>query len=231
MIGHVEKIPDPEDGEEWFHVIIDWMKVWDPENYPENQIDYEEIEEDLVSTLCDFRTTKVFSFDQYGAFVTLPRLKKRLKQVNPPHKVHIREEKFTLQSNMLRAERFKSAIGMNWIHAYRDNYGPDGTSLLEQELKFLQEVNGRVRKQDFGPIRTEDLSDCIMVIVDGLLEDNFVKLEMRDRLSNTDLYPGAQGGYHTRNANDSTPLSSRQKLQRFGAQRSARDYGGMNRGR
>ena len=229
MIGHVEKIPDPEDGEEWYHVIIDWMKVWNPEDYEENQLDYEEIEEDIVRTLCDFRTTKVFSFDQYGAFVTLPRLKKRLKQVNPPHKVHIREEKFTGQSNMHRAERFKSAIGMNWIHSYRDNYGPDGTSLLEQELKFLQEVNGRVRKQDFGPIRTEDLSDCIMVIVDGLLEDNFVKLELRDRLSSTELYPGAKGGYHSRNGADNGPISARQKLQKFGAQRSARDYGGMAR--
>jgi len=74
MIGHVEKIPDQEDGEEWYHVVIDWMKVWDPENYPDNQIDYEEIEEDLVDILCKFKTTKVFSFDQYGAFVTLPRL-------------------------------------------------------------------------------------------------------------------------------------------------------------
>jgi hypothetical protein len=145
--------------------------------------------------------------------------------------VQIREEKFTAQSNMRRAERFKSALGMNWVHAYRDNYGPDGTSLLEQELKFLQEVNGRVTKQKFGPIRTEDLSDCLMVIVDGLLEDNFVKLEMRDRLSGATIMPGAQGGYHTRNGNDMQPASARDRLRVFGAQRSARDYGGMNRGR
>jgi len=231
MFCHVEKIPDPEDGEEWYHIIVDWMKVWNPEDYEENQLDYEQIEEELVDTLVAFRTTKIFSFDQYGAFVTLPRLKKRLKQLNPPHKVIIHEEKFTGQSNMRRAERFKSAIGMNWVHSYRDNYGPDGTSLLEQELKFLQEINGRVRKQDFGPIRTEDMSDCLMVCVDSLLEDNFVKLEMRDRLSNTNLYPGAKGGYHTRNGSDNTPLTARDKLRKFGAQRSAKDYGGMKRGR
>lgn len=231
MIGHVEKINDPEDGEEWYHVVIDWMKVWDPANYPENQIDYEEIEEELVDILCEYRTTKTFSFDQYGAFVTLPRLKRRLQQVNPPHKVKVREEKFSKESNMRRSERFKSALGMNWVHSFRDHYGPDGTSLLEQELKFLQEVNGRVRKQDFGPIRTEDLSDCLMVIVDSLLEDNFVKLEMRERLSNTNLYSGAQGGYHTRNSSDMTPVSARDRLRVFGAQRSQKDYGGMNRGR
>jgi len=231
MIGHVEKMYDKDDGEEWYHVIIDWIKVWNPEDYDENQIDYEQVEEELVDVLSKFRTTKVFSFDQYGAFVTLPRLKKRLLQSRPAHKVIIREEKFTKESNMRRNERFKSAIGMNWIHSYRDNFGPDGTSLLEQELKFLQEIKGRVDKQKFGPIRTSDLSDCLMVIVDALLEDNFVKLEMRDRLSNTNLYPGAQGGYHTRNASDMQPVSARDRLRVFGAQRSQRDYGGMSRGR
>ena len=228
MIGHVEKIPDQEDGEEWYHVVIDWMKVWDPENYPDNQIDYEEIEEDLVDILCKFKTTKVFSFDQYGAFVTLPRLKKRLLQVRPPHKVKIREDKFTKESNMRRAERFKSAIGMNWVHSYRDIFGPNGSSLLEQELKFLQETNGKVDKQKFGPIRTSDLSDCLMVIVDQLLEDNFIKLEMRDRLGNANLNVGGQGGYHTSNLPEGG-ISARDKLKRFGAQRSMTDYGGMTR--
>ena len=228
MIGHVEKIPDQEDGEEWYHVVIDWMKVWDPENYPDNQIDYEEIEEDLVDILCKFKTTKVLSFDQYGAFVTLPRLKKRLLQVRPPHKVKIREDKFTKESNMRRAERFKSAIGMNWVHSYRDIFGPNGSSLLEQELKFLQETNGKVDKQKFGPIRTSDLSDCLMVIVDQLLEDNFIKLEMRDRLGNANLNVGGQGGYHT-NSLPEGGISARDKLKRFGAQRSMTDYGGMTR--
>ena len=231
MICHVEKIPDPEDGEEWYHVIVDWMKVWDPQDYPDNQIDYEEIGEELVDILCQFRTTKVFSFDQYGAFVTLPRLKKRLQQIHPPHKVKVREEKFTKESNMRRAERFKSALGMDWIHAYKDNYGPNGTSLLEQELKFLQEINGRVDKQKFGPIRTSDISDCLMVCVDALLEDNFVKLEMRDKLKNTDLFIGGQGGYHTGNAPQWNQLTARDKLRKFGSSRVQSDYGGMNRGR
>ena len=230
MIGHVEKIPDQEDGEEWYHVIIDWIKVWDPDDYPDNQIDYEEIEEDLVDVLFRFKTTKVFSFDQYGAFVTLPRLKKRLLQVRPPHKVKIREDKFTKESNMRRAERFKSAVGMNWVHSFRDVFGPNGSSLLEQELKFLQETNGKVDKQKFGPIRTSDLSDCLMVIVDQLLEDNFIKLEMRDRLGNANLMIGGQGGYHTGNLPEGG-MSARDKLKRFGAQRSSVQYGGMNRGR
>jgi len=222
MICHIEAIPDPEDGEIWFHVIVDWQKVWNPEDYDEHQVDYEEIEEELVETIARFNTLKVFSFDQYGGFVTLPRLKKRLKEIK--HKAIVKEEQFQNASNDRRAERFKSALGMNWVHSYKDEFGPDGTCLLEQELKFLQEVNGRVKKQDFGPVQTKDLADCLMVCVDQLLEDNFIKLEMRDKLGNTNLYPGSQGGYHTGRAN---PLTAREKLRSFGSSRSNNPYPGM----
>ena len=58
-----------------------------------------------------------------------------------------------------------------------------------------------------------------MVCVDALLEDNFVKLEMRDRLSGTTLNVGAQGGYHTNNSKFKTGLSAREKLKSFNIQR------------
>jgi len=52
---------------------------------------------------------------------------------------------------------------------------------------------------------------------------------MRDRLKNSDLFVGSQGGYHTGNAPGWQQLSSRDKLRRFGASRSTTDYGGMGR--
>jgi len=230
IICHVEQVADPDDGEVWFHVIVDVIKVWNPEDYPENQIDYEQIEEELVDLLDRFRTTKVFSYDQYGGFVTLPRMKKRLKELNPPHKAIIHEETFTGQSNTKRAERFKSALGMNWVHSYVDAYGKDGSSLLSDELKFLQEKNGRIMKQNFGPVQTKDLADCLMVCVDQLLEDNFMRMELRDRLSGTQLAMGGRGGYHT-GRNNNAHLTARQKLQMNGASRKANEYGGMTRAR
>ena len=226
IICHVEQIADPEDGEVWFHVIVDWIKVWNPLDYPENQIDYQEIEEELVDVLDRFRTTKVFSYDQYGGFVTLPRMKTRLKELNPPHKAIVHEEKFTSQSNTKRAERFKSALGMNWVHSYADTFGKDGSSLLSDELKFLQEKNGRIMKQNFGPVQTKDLADCLMVCVDQLLEDNFMRLELRDKLSNTQLMSGGRGGYHT-GRNGGQQLTARQKLAQNGAARMGNEYGGM----
>jgi len=197
MICHTELIPDPEDGEMWYHIITDWMKVWDPEDYEHHQVDYELIEEELVNTLNKFPTLKVFSYDQYGSFVTLPRLKKRLRESRPPHKAIVVEDTFTPTSNMRRAERFKSALGMGWVHAFKDDYGNEGSCLLEDELRFLQEVNGKIKKQDVGPVQTKDLADCLMVCVDQLLEDNFRRLETRERLGNTRLLTSSQGGYHT----------------------------------
>jgi hypothetical protein len=91
--------------------------------------------------------------------------------------------------------------------------------LLEDELRFLQEVNGKIKKQDVGPIQTKDLADCLMVCVDQLLEDNFRRMETRQRLGSTQLLAAAQGGYHTpivTSQMQESESSARQKLRSFG---------------
>ncbi len=218
MVAHAEEIYDAENNETWTHVIVDYINCYKPEDFPEHQIDYGLIEDDLVDVLDKFRSIRKFSFDQYGLFVTVDSLKRRLRDMRPPHKAKITEEKASLQTNMQRAERFKAAIGMNWVHSFKDDFGPEGTCLLEQELKFLQLKSGRVQKQSFGPIRTEDLSDCIMHCVDNLLEDNFHKMELRDKLGKTTLGIAAMGGYHSHTPGELSNIgrvSARQKLNSF----------------
>ncbi len=218
MVAHSEEIYDSENNETWTHVIVDYINCYKPEDFPEHQIDYAMIEDDLIDVLDRFRSIRKFTFDQYGSFVTVDSLKKRLRSMRPAHRAMILEEKASLQTNMQRAERFKAAIGMNWVHSFKDQFGPEETCLLEQELKFLQLKNGRVQKQNFGPIRTEDLSDCIMHCVDNLLEDNFHKLELRDRLGKTTLGVAAMGGYHSHTPNELAnvgKVSARQKLSSF----------------
>ena len=218
MVAHAEDIYDAENNETWTHVIVDYINCYKPEDFPEHQIDYAMIEDDLVDVLDRFRSIRKFTFDQYGSFVTIDSLKKRLRTMRPAHKAIILEEKASLQTNMQRAERFKSAIGMNWVHSFKDQFGPEESCLLEQELKFLQLKNGKVQKMNYGPIRTEDLSDCIMHCTDNLLEDNFHKLELRDKLGKTTLGVAAMGGYHTHTPNELANIgkvSSRQKLNSF----------------
>ncbi len=218
MVAHAEDIYDAENNETWTHVLVDYINCYKPEDFPEHQIDYALIEDDLIDVLDRFRSIRKFTFDQYGSFVTVDRLKKRIREMRPAHKAIILEEKASLQSNMRRAERFKSAIGMNWVHSFKDNFGPEGTCLLEQELKSLQLKNGKVQKQNFGPIRTEDLSDSLQHCVDNLLEDNFHKLEIRDKLGKTTLGIAAMGGYHSHTPSELAnvgKVSARQKLNSF----------------
>lgn len=221
MVAHAEEIYDPENNETWTHVIVDHIGCYKPEDFPEHQIDYALIEDDLVDILDKFRSIRKFSFDQYGSFITVESLKRRIREMRPAHKARIVEEKASTQSNMQRAERFKAAIGMNWVHSFKDDFGPEGTSLLEQELKFLQLKNGKVQKQTFGPIRTEDLSDCIQHCVDNLLEDNFNKMALRDKLGKTTLGIAAMGGYHSHTEGELSNIgrmSARQKLNSFSGQ-------------
>lgn len=186
-IGHVEKIPD-EDGEMWDHVIIDWMNVWKPENYEDHQVDYIQIERELVNRILAFPTMKVFSYDQYGAFVTLPKLRQELSRTKS--KTKIEEVTFSAQSNKRRAEVFKSSLGMGWVHSYLDDFGPEEASLLSLELKFLQDRNGVIDRQKIGPVTTKDLADCAMVICDELLRDQLQRLKKREELGNTRLSVG-----------------------------------------
>jgi hypothetical protein len=66
-------------------------------------------------------------------------------------KVPVRKLVHTEAKNRERAEIVKEALANNWIHAPRDAFGPNGTCLLEQEMKFLQLRNLRLIKPTTGP--------------------------------------------------------------------------------
>lgn len=213
IIAHPEKIRDPETGEEWFHIITDWIKVWKPEDYPDHQLDWPSIEKEICEKMMMFPTLRVFSYDQFGSFVTVPSLKRELREAH--HKAIVKEVTFTGPSKQRMAERLKASLGMGWVHCYKDSYGNSGSPLLADELKFWQTVNGRLKKQTVGPITTDDIADCLLCVVDELLEDNFVRLETRERLGSTKLLFEGQGGYSSQNLSNENMSASRRKLSSF----------------
>ena len=97
-------------------------------------------------------------------------LLQRLRQKYSP-RIRVVEETATEKSNYERAEKFKSALNLGWVHSIRDTMFEDGGSLLEMECKFLAERNGKVYKQDFGPVTTKDLYDAVSVVVTDLLHE------------------------------------------------------------
>lgn len=192
-LGHNEPVTD-DDGEVWQHVIIDHMKVWKPEDFEDGVVPYNEIEKEIVEVLGAFPTTEVFTYDQFGSFVTVARMKQRVREQKLS--TTVRESTFTDQTNKKRAEVFKAALSLRWVHSYKDNFGADDNSLLEQELKFLTEKNGKVYPQTIGPVQTKDLADCVMEITYQLVGDQWAKYKMREELGKTKPQFGAQGGYN-----------------------------------
>jgi hypothetical protein len=81
------------------------------------------------------------------------------------------EETATVQANYERAEKFKSLLNLGWVHSIRDTLYDDHQSLLELECKFLSEKNGKIYKQEFGPVQTKDLFDAVSVVATDLLHE------------------------------------------------------------
>lgn len=165
-IGHLEDAPPDEYGETWPCVIFDYLKVWKPRDFEDHTIDYLLVQNEIAEILRRFPSTTKLSFDMWNSAGPISMLK---QEFSP--RIRITEESFTEAANQKRAELFKSALNLGWVKAYRDDFGDSGTCLLEQEMKFLTEQNGKVKKQDFGPVTTKDLFDCVAVVSTTLLHD------------------------------------------------------------
>lgn len=203
-IGHLERseIPD-EYGNYWNHVIFDFLHVYQPKQFDNHIVDYVQIEEDLKDLLGKYRSLEVFSFDQWNSISFIAHLKKTVDRLGT--KTKIVETTFSSPRNQKAAEQFKSALNLGWVHAYRDDFYNEGEgSLLENELKFLTEKNGKVEKQNIGPVTTKDLADCVMEVTISLLES-----QLRDwtNVGGTSLGVGSRGGYPS-----NSPLSPRPEM-------------------
>lgn len=205
-IGHTELAPPDQFGERWPHVIFDKLHVWRARDFPVNpetnkhEIDYTQIEREIDQILYTFPSTTIFSSDQWNSVGFLQRL--RMKYA--PN-IRVIEETATEKSNYIRAEKFKSAVAAGWVHAYVDNLADDGMgtdSLLEAECKFLSEKNGKVYKQEFGPVTTKDLYDAVSVVTTDLLSEEL------ERWSGGHLTASARGTTNDRVLRSQQPMES-----------------------
>ena len=176
-VGHVEEAPPDEHGEVWPHVIVDYLKVWKPTDFEDHTIDYVLVQKQIAELLRRFPSTTEITFDDWNSAGMIAAL----KQEFGPKGIDVRVEHFTETSNQVRMDRMKSAINLGWVHSYRDDFfGENGDCLLELEAKFLQrKTNGRVDRQEFGPVTTKDLFDAVNVVVDDLLGDALDRWQSR----------------------------------------------------
>ena len=200
-MGHVEEFPDYE-GNPSNHVVFDIIKRWDPKTFPGSVIRWDPILAEVVEWAEIFRPFEI-TMDQHQSSDPIQDLQERLNARNISCRVYMKWA--TNEDNWKRAETFKTALYQGLIHAPNDT--PDAI-LSSWELKFLQQkaTGGRfprVDKQDSGPVTTKDISDSIIDVVETLI-GNQMATRARDRLAQSSMALGAQGGFGIGNT---TPMS------------------------
>ena len=183
-IGHMEEFKD-EEGVTVPHVVFDVVKRWSPKEFPGETIQYEVVIDELVKWSEVF-TFAELSFDQYYSNILIQTMRSRLmaKRIN----TRVMEKTATASTNFNKYEAFKTAINLNLVHIPTDC--PD-SEYAKMEMKFLQVRNGRVDKQDIGPIQTKDISDCIAEVTATILGGSSAAIASLK----SGLQLGSQGGY------------------------------------
>lgn len=143
------------------HCVFDYISHWEPSSFPDNIIDYVEVGDELWDLIKAFKTDK-FTFDQWNSAAVIAQLKKKVRDHKFPKRVEVYEITATVKHNFERAENFKIALNQGWIHAPRYEQA-------EKELRFLQLKNGKVEKQDSGPVVTKDVADCLFEVAQEIL--------------------------------------------------------------
>lgn len=180
-------IAHPEEDENGIkHCVFDYIHHWQPSDFPGGIIDYPEIDDRLWGLIKGF-TPDEFTFDQWNSANSIARLNTKVREAKFPKRVQIFEKTATNAHNWERAENFKIALNQGWIHApYYEQ--------AELELKFLQLKNGKVVKQDAGPIQTKDVADCLMECVWTILGEQ-VSAWKHDALTKLPLRASVAGGF------------------------------------
>lgn len=128
----------------------------------------------------------------------------------------------TADHNWERAENFKVGLNQNWIHA------PE-YDLAELELRYLQLKNGKVVKQETGPVQTKDIADCLMEVAWTILGEQ-VRNWTHGALSNFSPSAMAAGGFDPHAREYETPAGA-QELAALGRRMPATSgFGNMARG-
>lgn len=163
-MAHAEPGPDNR-----LHVVFDKIHHFEPQNFTDHIVDYDQVEEWIWGNMLEPFMPTEMTFDQFNSAQVIQRLARRSRQSNLPKTTQVYEKTATRQHNWKRAEIFKTAVNMGWVHApYYEQ--------AELELLFLQEKNGVVDHPDSGPVQTKDVADAMMECVMALIGDQIISL-------------------------------------------------------
>lgn len=171
------------------HVVFDFVKRWNPQEYENNTIDYLAILPEIAHYLEIFRPDTC-TFDQFNSVAAIQWLNREMRNKRISG-VKIHEKTASPGINYQRWDLFRTAMNLGRVHIPPDCPDSNYASL---ELKFLQEKSGRVEKQDRGQVTTKDIADCIAECTFALLS-RLQGWDGSDPFSDATSSFGAQGGF------------------------------------
>lgn len=183
-LGHVEYDDDAQ-----AHCVFDLLHDFDPADYPNHIIDYDDVDEWIWERVIKPFMPGEFTYDQYNSASSIQRLQKQLRRQPMPRRVEVFEKTVTRPYDWMVKENTKAAINFERVHApYYER--------AELELRFLQLVNGKVDHPSAGPVQSKDVADCICEVVHVLIGEQVNNFVHGDLAS---LKPGMalQGGVQT----------------------------------
>ncbi|MFD8650680.1 hypothetical protein [Streptomyces mirabilis] len=209
------------------HVVFDKIHHFDPADFLNHTIDYEEVEDWIWDDIIAPFQPAEFTFDQYNSVGSTQKLVKKVAKARLPKKVNVFIRDANATYNWQVAECFKAAINMGLVHA------PNVEGSYEEgalELKFLQKAPNanRVDHPTVGPVQTKDIADAIMITTWSLIGEWITGYkEMLNAASVTGVMQGGLHGSSPRTPEAAAPDQDSQAqfdaLRRFSRTRTGRD--------
>jgi hypothetical protein len=181
-IAHIEHVP----GQDLPHVVFDKLHAWLPQNFPDHNIDYEQVTEDIKVDVTNFMPGEV-TFDQFNSIGTIQSLNRWIARHNFPKRIVAYERTATAPLNWKTYETFKTAVNLGLVHA------PE-FELAMLELKYLQDLGGKVDHPTLGPVQTKDVADCMAIVVYSLIGDHISAFIGQALSESSSFAPAMEGG-------------------------------------
>jgi hypothetical protein len=228
-LGHAEF--DPETN--MHHAVIDVIRCWEPGDYEDHLIDYDDVMDDIEVDVKGF-VPELVSFDQFNVPATIGRLRKFVAKNPMPKNVIVSEVTRTRPLNWRHFELFKSAINMGLVHAPMiKGYDADGEPEVnyaseqgELELRFLEEKNGAVDHPTSGPVQSKDIADAIVETTVALIGEQMATF-LGQTFAEAGVSASAPGGFNPYKDMDPTGGASSGPAEALGGLMSGRGRAGM----
>lgn len=151
VIAHAETFDDPGRPD----IIIDLIRVWRPEDFPEHYVDFRTVEAEVKTYMDRFGFVRG-GVDQWNAASIIQNLRDHARTRRM--RVAIEPVSTSQTRNREFAQTFKTFLYERRIHA-------PFHELARDELLYLRDDGQRIDHPSTGPCTTNDIATCLFEVV------------------------------------------------------------------